>query len=77
MAPTPPQRPAPAANGTAESPDRPGPAEVIAEAEAVRTNLHDAAARLTRLIGALKQQRRHTRAVQQAVASLRDLRLDH
>jgi hypothetical protein len=48
----------------------------IAEAEALRGLLQEAASRSTRLVAALKQQRRQTRAVQQAVASLRQLQLD-
>ena len=76
--PTPPtnNRPSQATNGTGPPPGRLGPAEVIAEAEAVRSLLQDASARLARLVAALKQQRRQARAVQQAVQSLQQLRLD-
>src|SRR5262249_4029694 len=62
------------ANGT--EPDRMGLADAIAEAEALRALLHDASARTARLLAALKHQRRQSRAVQQAMASLRQLRLD-
>jgi hypothetical protein len=46
---------------------------LIAEAEALRGLLHDASARAGRLVAALKQQRRQTQAVRQAVQSLRRL----
>jgi hypothetical protein len=58
-------------------PERWGISEVIAEAEALRGLLHDASARTARLLAALKHQRRKSRAVHQAVQSLRDLQLDH
>ena len=48
----------------------------IVEAEALRGLLHEAASRSARLVTALKQQRRHTRVLQQAVQSLRQLPLD-
>jgi hypothetical protein len=48
----------------------------ITEAETLRGLLHEAASRSARLVAALKQQRRQTRAVQQAVQSLRQLQLD-
>jgi hypothetical protein len=48
----------------------------LAEAEALRSLLHDAQLRLSRLLSALKQQRRQTRALRTAVDSLRNLRLD-
>jgi hypothetical protein len=71
----------PVANGhvppEATAPDqRLGPAEVIAEAMSVRGLLKDAGTRLTNLVRALKHQRHQTRAVQQAVLSLRQLQLD-
>jgi hypothetical protein len=53
-----------------------GLAEVMAEAETLRTVLQDASARTARLLSALKQQRRQSRVVQAAMASLRQLRLD-
>ena len=48
----------------------------LAEAEALRSLLHDAQFRLSRLLSALKQQRRQTRALHTAMDSLRNLRLD-
>jgi hypothetical protein len=51
-------------------------AEVIAEAEMLRGLLHDASSRVDRLLAALKHQRRRSRAVQQAMKSLKDLQLD-
>jgi hypothetical protein len=48
----------------------------LLEAEALRSVLHDAQARLARLMSALKQQRRQSRALQAAVSSIRNLRLD-
>jgi hypothetical protein len=48
----------------------------ITEAETLRGLLHEAASRSARLVAVLKQQRRQTRAVQQAVQSLRQLQLD-
>jgi hypothetical protein len=65
--PTPPQ------NGhhpPAKPPD--GQPDLLAEAEAVRDLLH-AAARVGRLVAALKQQRKQTKAIRQAVESLRGL----
>jgi hypothetical protein len=62
-------------NGSAE-PERWGIAEVIAETEALRGLLHDASARTARLLAALKHQRRRSRAVQQAMQSLKELQLD-
>jgi hypothetical protein len=50
--------------------------DVLAEAEALRDQLHDALARLSRLVAALKLQRRQARAVQQAMQSLKQLQLD-
>ncbi len=63
------------ANGTPE-PERWGIAEVIAETEALRGLLHDASARTARLLAALKHQRRRSKAVQQAMQSLKELQLD-
>ena len=56
-------------------PERWSLAEVIAEAETLRGLLQDAGTRSARLLTAMKQQRRHSRAVQQAMASLRELQL--
>jgi hypothetical protein len=49
--------------------------DVIAEAEALRTVVQDANARTTRLLAALKHQRRQSRAVRAAMQSLQQLRL--
>jgi hypothetical protein len=51
----------------------PAPVDPLAEAEAVRALLAEAQARTGRLVAALKQHRRQTRAVEAAVASLRQL----
>ena len=60
--------PAPHTNGAspepAPPPERWGLAEVIAEAEALRGLLQDASARTGRLLAAIRQQRRQSRAVQ-------------
>jgi hypothetical protein len=53
-----------------------GIGELITEAETIRDLLHEAAGRTARLVSALKQQKRQTRAVQQAVQSLRQLQID-
>jgi hypothetical protein len=53
-----------------------GIAELIAEGEALRDLLHEAAGRTARLVAALKQQRRHSQAVRAAMASLRQLQID-
>ena len=65
-------------NGQADpqEPERWTLAHVIAEAEALRGLLHEAGARTARLLAALKQQRRHSGAVQQAMQSLKQLQLD-
>ena len=63
-------------NGNIE-PERWGIVQVIAETETLRDLLHDASARTARLLAALKHQRRRSRAVQQAMQSLKDLQLDH
>ena len=60
----------PIATSDAESPDP------LMEAEALRSLLHDAQLRLGRLLAALKQQRRHNRALRATMDSLRGLRLD-
>jgi hypothetical protein len=73
----------PASHGSATS-SAPSPPEngqeqhvdLLAEAEALRALLQNAQARLTRLMTALRQQRRQSRALQAAMASLRDLQLD-
>ena len=50
-----------------------GTAEVIAEAEGLRTLLQEAGGRLTRLIAALKLQRKQHRTFRAAMESLRQL----
>ena len=49
------------------------PPDRVRDAEAVRDLLHDTAARVGRLVAALKLQKRHTRAIRQAVELLRGL----
>jgi hypothetical protein len=51
-------------------------ADLLNEAEEMRTVLLDASARLSRLINGLKQHRRQSKAMQAAMHSLRQLRLD-
>ena len=58
------------------SPERWGLAEVIAETETVRALLQDASVRTARLVAALKNQRRQSRVVRQAMESLRQFQLD-
>jgi hypothetical protein len=62
--------PSPAANGQEPL------ADPIVEAEILRAVLQEAQARLARLLSALKQQRRQSRALQAAMTSLRSLQLD-
>ncbi len=67
----PPMRPVPPPrNGTPAADD---PDELLAEAEALRTLLHEAAGRANRLTLALKHQRRQSKALRAALASLRGL----
>jgi hypothetical protein len=61
---------------TTEPPAPGGLADVIAETEALRDLLHDAFSRTSRLLAALKLQRRQSKAVAQAMASLKQLQLD-
>jgi hypothetical protein len=49
------------------------PCDALAEAEALRGQLQSALTRTARLIAALKQQRRESRAVKAAMASMRRL----
>lgn len=58
------------------SPSEGEPPDPLVEAESLRASLHDAQFRLSRLLSALKQQRRQTRALRSAMDSLRNLRLD-
>ena len=67
--PPPTANPAPAAN----PPARPALLDPLAEVEALRNSLQDALARCQRLHAVLRQQRRMTRTVRQAVESLRQL----
>ena len=73
--PRPDQQPPPngAANGSQQPERPPTPEDVITEAESIRCALQECHTRLGRLIAALKQQRRYARAVEAAVASLRQL----
>ena len=57
-------------NGSAEQGE---PLDPIAEAEELRVALQSALTRTSRLISALKQQRRQSRVVETALASLRRL----
>ncbi len=50
--------------------------DTIADTEALRDLLHDAFSRTARLLAALKPQRKQTKAVQQAMASLKQLQFD-
>jgi hypothetical protein len=73
--PNPKENPMPSPNGHQPPPKPPDGAapDLLAEAEAVRDLLHDAAARVGRLVAALRQQKKQTRAIRQAVESLRGL----
>lgn len=53
-----------------------GRPDTIADTEALRDLLHDAFSRTSRLLAALKLQRRLTKAVQQAMASLKHIQFD-
>ena len=78
--------PTPPANGHATQPvpapragsdERPQTlAELIGEAEQLRNVILDASSRLSRLLSGLKQQRRKSRAMQTAMQSLKQLKLD-
>ena len=57
------------------APERPGLEEMITEAEALRSQLADAVQRATRLLVALKHQRRNSRVLRSAIDSLRELKL--
>ena len=64
------------ANGTANGngqPDAAGSTDLIEQAEALRNTLRTAAAQVGELIAALKQQKKATRSVQTALATLRQL----
>ena len=51
----------------------PGLPELVAEAEAIRAALQEAHGRMGRLLAALRLHRKQARAVEAAVASLRQL----
>ncbi len=62
------------ANGIGHSqPDAAGPADLIEQAEALRTTLRTALGQVSELVSALKQQKKNTRSVQSALATLRQL----
>ena len=69
--------PADPPNGGNGSPQPPryGIDELIDDAEQLRASLHDASVRVSRLLAALKLQRRQSRALRSAVASLQQLQL--
>jgi hypothetical protein len=61
-------------NGNGHSqPDAAGPADLIEQAEALRTTLRTALGQVSELVSALKQQKKNTRSVQSALATLRQL----
>ena len=63
-------------NGNGSASDRAsGIPDLIAEAEQLKTMAQDLTARLGRLINGLKQHRRHGKAMEAAMNSLRQLRL--
>ena len=57
------------------APERPGLEEMITEAESLRAQLADAVQRATRLLVALKHQRRNSRVLRTTIDSLRELKL--
>ena len=65
-------------NGKGNDPAQPpryGIDELIDDAEQLRASLHDASIRVSRLLAALKLQRRQSRTLRSAVASLQQLQL--
>ena len=64
------------ADTSAHSQRSPSIVDLIAEAEELRTVVLDASSRLSRLLVGLKQHRRQSRAVQAAMQSLKQLKLD-
>ncbi len=52
-----------------------GFADLLSEVEALRAVLHDALGRVNRLFATLKQQRRQAKAVEAAMATIRQLQL--
>ena len=66
-----------ASNGSNTDHERPPAlAELVAEAEHLRSQVQEVLGRLTRLLSGLKQFRRQSRAVSAAVQSLRGLKLE-
>ena len=65
-------RPAPASEGD-RAPNGTGLGALIEEAQALKTVLHDAYARTSRLVAALRQHRKQSRLVQSTLASLKQL----
>ena len=61
---------------SAHSQRSPSIVDLIAETEELRTVVLDASSRLSRLLTGLKQHRRQSRAVQAAMQSLKQLKLD-
>ena len=61
-------------NGTSAPSEGLGTLDVITEAEALRTVLHEAASRVSRLLAALKLQRKQQRTLRVAMESLRQLK---
>ena len=77
MPPAPTNGTPPQPNGRRMSPsERTEDLDLLAETAALRALLLEGAQRASRLFTALKQHRRQSRAVEAAVASLRQLRLD-
>ena len=64
--------PSGAANGSSQ-PDAAGSTDLIEQAEALRSTLRTATTQVGDLIAALKQQKKATRSVQTALATLRQL----
>ena len=67
--------PPPDRNGHADPPPPGDPTDPLAEAEALRAALAEAAARAARLVAGLKQFRRERRALASAWTSLKHLNL--
>ncbi len=64
------------ANGHAGTEHNPEAADVLHAAETLKADLADAHASASRLVAALKAQKRQRRTVESALASLRSLRLE-
>ena len=63
-------RPPDNGNGSSPTPARYGIDDLLEDAEQLRGLLQDASARVTRMLGALKHQRRQSKALRSAMASL-------